>query len=140
MTRAARALVPQAQRHPDRDGQAVAQRSAGDLHSRCVAGHSGHRQPGAVGAVAVEFGDVDDAGFGQRGVQPDGVVPGRQQEPVAVRPVRVVGAVAQLVGVDRGQHVGGAEGLTDVALALGLAHVQRVVAHAVGGLAPPFVG
>ena len=40
-----RTLVAQPQRHPDRDGQAVPQRAAGDLHPRCVAGHPGHRQP-----------------------------------------------------------------------------------------------
>ena len=128
-----RTLVTQPQGHADRDGQAVAQRAAGDLHAGGVAGHSRHRQPGPVGAVGVEFVDVDDAGFGQRGVQPDGVVTGRQQEPVPALPVRILGAVAQLVGVDGGEHVGGAEGLPDVALALGLAHVEDVVAHAVGG-------
>ena len=32
-----------------------------------------------------------------------------------------------------GQHVGGAERLTDITLALGFAHVQDVVADAVGG-------
>ena len=40
-----RPLVPQPERHADGDGQAVPQRTTGDLHSRCVAGHSGHRQP-----------------------------------------------------------------------------------------------
>ncbi len=47
--------------------------------------------------------------------------------------MRVVGAEAQLIGVDPGQHVGGAQSLPDVALALGFAHVQHVVAHPVGG-------
>ena len=99
----------------------------------CVAGHSRHRQPGAVGSVAVELVYGNDAGFGQRGVQPDGVVPGREQEPVPAVPVRIVGPVAQLVGVDGGQHVGGAQRLPDVTLALGLAHVEDVVPHSVRG-------
>ena len=113
------------------------ERAAGDLHSRGVGGHAGHRQPGVVGPVGVELGDGDDPGLGEGGVQADGVVAGGQQEPVAALPVRVVGAVAELVGVDGGEHVGGTEGLADVALALRLAHVQDVVAHAVGGVARP---
>jgi hypothetical protein len=47
--------------------------------------------------------------------------------------VRVFGAVAQLVGVDGGQHVGCAERLANIALALDLAHGQGVVADAVRG-------
>ena len=72
-------------------------------------------------------------GLGQRGVEGDGVVADGEQEPVAVGPVRVLGPVAELVGVDHGEHVGDAERLADVALALHLAHVQRVAADAVGG-------
>ena len=86
----------------------------------------------------MEFVDVDDSRFGQRRVQPDGVVTGRQQESIPLCPVRIVGTVSQLVGVDRCQHIGGAEGLADIALALGLAHVQHVVTHPVGGLRRPF--
>src|SRR6185503_715023 len=64
---------------------------------------------------------------------PDGVVTGGQEKPVAVLPLRLVGTVSQLVGVDAGQHVGGAEGLPDISLALRFAHVERVVPCAVGG-------
>jgi hypothetical protein len=103
-----RILMTQTQSHADRHGQAMAKGAAGDLHAGCVAGHSRHRQPGPVGSVAVQLVDADDAGFGQRCVQPDRVVPGGQQEPVPTPPVRVVGPVAQLVGVHGGEHVGGA--------------------------------
>ena len=92
----------------------------------------GHGQAGVVGAVGVQFAARDDPGLGEGGVEADGVVAGGEQEPVAAVPVRVVGAVAQAVGVDGGEDVGGAEGLSDVALALFLAHVQRVVPDAVG--------
>ena len=47
--------------------------------------------------------------------------------------MRIVGPVPQLVGVDASEHVGGAQGLPDITLALRLAHVQDVVAHPVGG-------
>ena len=129
------ALVAQPERHPGGDGEAVAERAAGDLHARRVGRHAGHRQPGAVGAVGRELLDRDRPGLGQRGVERDGVVADGEQEPVAVGPVRVLGPVAELVGVDHGEHVGDAERLADVALALHLAHVQRVAADAVGGLA-----
>ena len=55
-----------------------------------------------------------------------------QQEAVAPLPVRVLRPVAQRVEVGHGQHVGDAERLGDVALALHLAHAQRVAADAVG--------
>lgn len=55
-----------------------------------------------------------------------------EQEAVALRPVRVVGPVAQPVGVHRREHVRRAERLADIALALLLTHVQHVVPHAVG--------
>ena len=74
-------------------------------------------------------------GLGQRRVERDRVVADREQEPVAARPVRVLGPVAQLVGVDHGEHVGAPERLADVALALHLAHVQGVVPDPVGRLA-----
>ena len=63
----------------------------------------------------------------------DRVVAGGEQEPVAVLPLRIVGAEPELVRVDRGEHVGRAEGLANVALALDFAHVQGMVADPVGG-------
>ncbi len=60
---------------------------------------------------------------------------GGQQEPIPFGPVRIVGSVSQLVGVHRGEHVGRTKGLTDVALALRLTHIEGVVAHAIGGFA-----
>ena len=47
--------------------------------------------------------------------------------------MRILGPVAQLVGVHGGEQAGGAKGLPDIALTLGLAHIEDVVAHAVGG-------
>ena len=113
--------------------EAVAQRAAGDLHAGRVGGHARHRQPGLVGPVGLELLQGDGPGLGEGGVQRDGVVADGEQEPVAVLPVRVLGAVAELVGVGHGEDVRDAEGLADVALALDLAHLQGVVPDAVGG-------
>jgi hypothetical protein len=55
-----------------------------------------------------------------------------QQEAVALLPVRVLRAVAHGVEVGDGQHVGDVERLADVALALDLAHQQRVATDAIG--------
>ena len=127
-------LVAQSERHPDGDGESVAEGAAGDFHAGGVGGHARHREAGVVGAVGVQFAARDDPGLGEGGVEADRVVAGGEQEPVALVPVRVLGAVAQAVGVDGGEDVGGAEGLSDVALALFLAHVQGVVPDAVGEL------
>ena len=54
--------------------------------------------------------------------------------------MRILSVVAQLVGVDGGKHVGGAERLPDVPLALHLAHGERVQADAVGGRRRPVGG
>ena len=66
-------------------------------------------------------------------------MPVRQQETVALFPVRIFRAVAHGVEVRDGQHVGDVERLADVALALHLAHQQRVAADAVGALGQIYV-
>ena len=85
----------------------------------------------------LELGDLEDAGLRQGRVQGDRVVPDREQQAVAIRPVRIVGTESQLILVEDGEDVGDAEGLADVALALHLAHVEGVPADPVGGLAQP---
>ena len=77
----------------------------------------------------------DDAGFGERGVEADRVVAGGEEEAVASFPMRILGVVAQLVGVYDGEHVGSAERLAHVALALHLPHGERVQADALRGFA-----
>ena len=64
-------------------------------------------------------------------------MPDGEQEAVAVRPLRVLRAEPQHVAEQDGEHVGHAEGLADVALALHLAHVEGVAADPVGGVAEP---
>ena len=78
--------------------------------------------------------DLEDAGLRQSCVQGDRVVPDRQQQAVAIRPVRIVRTESQLILVEDGEDVGDAEGLADVALTLHLAHVEGVPADPVGGL------
>ena len=127
-------LLLQPQRHADADRQALAERAAGDLHARRVGGHARHRQAAVVAAVGLELALGNDAGLDQRRVVRDRIVAVRQQEAVAAFPFGFVGAVVHRMAVGHGQHVGPAERLADVALALHLAHAQRVAADAVGGL------
>ena len=131
------ALVAQPERHPGGHRQAVPQRAAGDLHTRGVGRHARHRQPGLVGAVGLQLLDRDGPGLGQRRVQGDGVVADGEQEPVPIRPVRVLGPESQLVGVGDGEDIGDAHRLADVALALNFSHRQRVEPDPVGGLPEP---
>ena len=57
----------------------------------------------------------------------DRVVAGGEQEPVPFCPLGVVRVEPELVRIGSGQHVGRAEGLADVALALDFAHGQGMV-------------
>ena len=129
-----RALALQSERHADADRQAEAERAARHLHARRVGGHARHRQPAAVAAVGLELVLGQDAGLEQRRVERDGVVAVREQEAVAALPVRVLRPVVHGVEVGGRQHVGDVERLGDVALALDLAHPQRMAADAVGPL------
>ena len=126
------ALEPEAA--PDRDGQALAQRTARHLHAGRVAGHAGHRQPAVVATVGFDFLRGNDARLDQRAVERDGEVPVREQEPVALFPVRVVGAIAHGVEIGHGQYIGDIERLGDVALALDFAHQHRIAADAIRSL------
>ena len=125
---------------PTASAEAVAERAAGDLHARRVGGHARHRQAAVVGAVALELVLRDDPGFDQRRVERDGVVADGQEEAVALLPFRILGPVAHRVEVGHRQHVGDAERLGDVALALYLAHAQRMAADAVGALREGHIG
>ena len=58
-----------------------------------------------------------------------------EQETVTILPVRVLGAVAQLVGVRHCKDVCDPEGLADVTLALDLPHLQGVVPDTVSSSA-----
>jgi hypothetical protein len=131
------AQVAQAQRHAGGDTEPVAQRATGDLHPGGVRGHGRHRQARVVGAVGLELLDGHDARLGERGVGRDRVVADGEQEAVALRPLGVLRAEPEQVAEQDGEHVGDAEGLADVALALHLAHVEGVAADAVGGVAEP---
>ena len=126
-----RAVEPEAERLADALAEAVAERAADDLDARRRVERA-HREAAAVGAVGGELRDRQDPGLGQRRPERDRVVAGREQEAVALRPVEIVGVVAQLVEVERGEEVGDAEALADVALALPARHGQHVAAK-VGG-------
>ena len=56
----------------------------------------------------------------------------RQQEAVALLPLRFVGLEVHRMAVGDSQHIGPAERLADVALALHLAHAQGVAPDAMG--------
>ncbi len=127
-------FVAQGKRDADSYRQPLAERAAGDFHARRVADHARHRQAAVVAAVSVELTLGEDAGLDQRCVVRDRVVAVRKQEAVATFPFRLVGLQLQRMAIGDGQHVGPAERLADVALALHLAHAQRVAADAVRAL------
>jgi len=110
----------------------MAERAAGDFDAGRIGGHARHGQAAVVGAVALQLVLGDDAGLDEGGVEGDGVVADGQQEAVAALPFRVVGAVGESVEIGHRQHVGDAQRLGDVALALHLAHAQGIAADAVG--------
>ena len=83
-------------------------------------------------AVGLQFVLGHDAGLDQRRVERDRVVAVREQEAVPPLPVGILGPVVHRVEVGDRQHVGDVERLGDVALALDLAHPQRVAPDAVG--------
>ena len=114
--------------------EAVAERAADDLDARRRVERA-HLQPAVVGAVGGELVDREDAAFGERRPERDRVVAGRQQEAVAVRPGEVLRIVAELVEVERGEQVGDAEPLADIALARAARHLQDVAAQ-IGGAEP----
>ena len=123
-----RSVEAQAERLPDALPQAMAERAADHLDAgRGV--ERRHLEPAVVGAVGGELVDRQDAGLGQRRPERDRIVAGRQQEAVAVGPVEVLRIVAQLVEVERGQRIGDAEALADIALPLAARHGQHVAAQ-----------
>ncbi len=122
----------QAQSHANGNTQPVTQRATRDLHARCVGRHAGHWHPAVVHAVGVEFVFREDTGLHQRRVERDGVMADGKQKPVPSFPFRITGPVAERVEVARGQHIGDAERLSDVALPLHFAHQE--------GLAPDIPG
>ena len=77
----------------------------------------------------------DHAGLGQHRPERDGVVPGREHEPVAILPVEVLRVPAQLVEDERGQHVGDAQPLAQIALALAGGHLDHQPAQVLGARA-----
>jgi hypothetical protein len=122
---------PGAQGHADGDRKALPKRAAGHLN----AGHvplGGHAEVALVGAVGGELLLGEDAQRRERGVEDDGVVPGREQKAVPFGPVRPLGVVLHGVKVGGRQDVGGAEALPHVALALALRHAQHVAANLLG--------
>lgn len=132
------ALQPEAE--ADGDGEAMSQRAAADLDARGVARHRGHGQATVIAAVGLELLLGQDTSLDQRRVESDRVVPDREQEAVALFPARILRPVAERVEVGDRQHVGHAQGLRDVALALYGSHAQRVAADAVGALGERHVG
>ena len=126
--------------NPTASAEAVAERSAGDLHARRVGGHARHRQAAVVGAVALELVLRDDPRLDQGRVERDGVVADREQEAVAALPFRILGPIVHRVEIGHRQDVGDAERLGDVALALHLAHAERMAADVIGAVRKGHVG
>ena len=99
------ALLPQAERHPDGNGEPLPQRAAGHLHPRRIGCHTRHRQTAVVGAVGLQLLLRDNFRFQQRRIIGDGVMAVREQEAVASFPLRLFRAVAHRVAERGGQHI-----------------------------------
>ena len=84
-----RAVEPEAERLADALAEAVAERAADDLDARRRVERA-HLEAAAVGAIGGQLRDGQDPGLGQRRPERDRVVPGREQEAVALRPVDIV--------------------------------------------------
>jgi hypothetical protein len=117
------AAEPVGDGEPDRGREPLPERAAGDLGDRRSLGADG-LQGGAVLAVGVQFGRVQQPCLGGRAVGGDHVVAGRQHE--------VVEAAAQVRAEQRGHQLGGRQRLTEVAQALARDHPHRVQADPVG--------
>ena len=84
-TRAGRAVEAEAERLADALAESVAERAADHLDAgRRI--ERAHVEPAVVGAVGRELRERDDPAFGERRPERDRVVPGREQEAVAIRP------------------------------------------------------
>ena len=124
-------------RHPDRGSDALAERSGGRLHPERVAVFGVARGLRADLPKVLQIVDrqpfvAADAGQIKQGVQQHRSVSSRQDEAVAVGPVRVGGVELQDVAEENRRDVGRAHGQAGVA-ALGLLHrVDGEKAYGVG--------
>ena len=85
------------------------------------------------GAVGVQDALVQEPSFGERRVEGQALVAGRQYEPVALRPVRPLRVDPHDLEVESGENVGARQGTADVAGSARLQHPQDVAAHPDGG-------
>jgi hypothetical protein len=109
----AREACAQGHAHAGRD--AHAQRPGGHVQPG-QAGHVGMAlEPGVRGVEGGQLLDREVAPQRHRGIQADRRMALAEDEPVAVRPGRLVGADAHDVEVEGGQHVGGGEGTAEMA-------------------------
>ena len=91
------ALVARRHRHPDRRGQALAQRAGGDLHAPGVPELRMAGSLGLPGPQRLDVGQLEaEAAEVELDVQRQAAVPARQHEAVAAQPVLVAGVVAHL--------------------------------------------
>ena len=88
----------------------------------------------STNVIGGELIEGNDAGFREGCPQRDRIMTGRENEAVALWPLRVLRVVAQLMEIDRRERVRDAEALREVALADRARHAQQVPAHRLGAL------
>ena len=85
----------------------------------------------AVLAVGEQLLHGEEAAFGQRGVDTRARVPLAQDQPVALRHARIVGIIAQHVGIEHGHKVRHGKDAGNVGRTAPAGHFQRVQADLV---------
>ena len=87
------AFVARRHRHPDRRGQALAERTGGDLNALGVPEFRVARRLGSPGPQRLDVSQFEaEAAEVELQVQGQAAVPGRQHEPIAAQPVGVAGS------------------------------------------------
>ena len=121
-------VAPERERHPDADGEPLAERPGPDLDAGDVEAVRVALEVGAGVAERVELRAGDEPAVREEGVEHGRAVPVREDEPVAVGVLRLLRVEAQLVEEEVRQVVGRGEGPSGVPRVRDVGHRHDVAA------------